>query len=196
MRTLAFSWIALTLATAPGFAGCVDLSGSGPFSLTRHEPYFKITNTISDDGQVTEERVARRNGSTDKVTTRYWNGVIAVDRQSKSSHIQLKIASEAKTANLKVAGKAFRFPMSILVNGNEVDQGSFVIQTIRKTNLSVGGCDYPVMVVRTSMERKNGAPINEEALLSLDAGMLLGNVAMTSEWKARSAVFFDEIETN
>jgi hypothetical protein len=52
------------------------------------------------------------------------------------------------------------------------------------------------MVVRTSIERINGDPINEEALLSLDAGMLLGNVAMTPDWKTRNGVFFDEIRKN
>ena len=62
--------------------------------------------------------------------------------------------------------------------------------------LVLGGCKYSVMVVRTSIERNNGDPINDEKLLSLDAGMLLGNVAMTPDWKTRNGVFFDEIRKN
>jgi hypothetical protein len=106
----------------------------------------------------------------------------------------LIVGEEAKSANLRRAGRTYEYPMSILVNGKETDRGTFVIRTVRKTRLVLDGCEYSVMVVRTSMERDNGDPINEEALLSLDAGMLLGNVAMTPDWKPRSNVFFDTIE--
>lgn len=196
MKRFSLVGFVVFLMGAPAFAGCVDLSKSGSYTLTRADPYFEVTNKIANDGTITEERVTKRDGSTQRITTTYWNGVIAVDRKSSSSHIQIKISEDAKAANLNAVGKTYTFPVSILVNGNEVDQGSFVIKILKKTKLPVGGCNYSVMVVRTSLERNNGAPINEEALLSLDAGMLLGNVAMTPEWKARSGVFFDKIKVN
>jgi hypothetical protein len=106
------------------------------------------------------------------------------------------MSEDAKWADLTEVGKSYSFPVSIVVNGNEVDRGMFDIATISKTALEVGGCRYSVMVVRTSMSRKNGDPLNEEALLSLDAGMLLGNVVMTPDWEAKHGVFFDKIQAN
>jgi hypothetical protein len=82
------------------------------------------------------------------------------------------------------------------VNGVVTDEGFFLMNTIEEATLAIDGCQYAIMVVRTSMERSNGAPINEEALLSLDAGMLLGNVAMTADWQPKTGVFFDEIRAN
>lgn len=195
MKYFALLFFSVSLTVAPAFASCVDITKGSSFSLTRNDPYFKVTNTVSNDGTVIEKSESRQNGSTQKVTTTYWNGVIAVNRKSSSSHVQLKLSEDAKSANLNIPHRTYEYPISILVNGNEVDRGSFVIRTIKKTKLSLNGCEYPVMIVRTSLERNNGAPINEEALLSLDAGMLLGNVAMTPDWKARHGVFFDEIET-
>lgn len=189
-------YIFLAFATVPAFAGCIDLTKGNSFSLVRNEPRFEVINTVSEDGSVTEEREMSRNGSIQKLTTTYWNGVIAVDRKSPSSHIQLKLSKNAKLADLRVIGKKYSFPVSILVNGNKIDSGSFTLKTIKKTTLDVGGCNYRVMVVRTSLERDNGDPINEEALLSLDVGMLLGNVAMTPDWQAKHGVFFDNIKAN
>jgi hypothetical protein len=106
------------------------------------------------------------------------------------------MSEDAKLADLSKVGITYRFPVSIFVNGNEVDRGSFVMETIQSTALEVRGCQYSVLVVRTTINRNNGDPINEEALLSLDAGMLLGNVAMTSDWQPKHGVFFDEIKAN
>lgn len=188
--------ISVSLLASPAFAGCINLKKGGSFSLTRNDPHFAVTNTVSNDGTVIEEREMRKNGSTQKVTTTYWNGVIAVDRVSSSSHVQLRISEGAKSANLNKVGRTYKYPVSIFVNGNEIDRGEFVLRTIKKTKLVLDGCKYSVMVVRTSIERNNGDPINDEALLSLDAGMLLGNIAMTPDWKARNGVFFDEIRKN
>ena len=183
-------------AASPVLAGCIDLTKTDSFSLTRNAPYFKVTNTVSDDGTVTEVRESTRNRLTEQVITTYWNGVIAVDRRSDVSHIQMIISQDAKSANLRKPRREYEYPISLLVNGNEVDKGSFTIKTIEETTLSIDGCRYAVMVVRTSIERNNSSPINEEALLSLDAGTLLGNIAMTRDWQARSDVFFDEINAN
>jgi hypothetical protein len=186
----------LAFTAVPAFAGCIDLKTGNSFSLTRYEPRFTVTNTVSVDGSVVEEREMIRNGSVERAMTTYWNGVIAVDRKSSSSHIQLVMSEDAKLADLRKAGKSYSFPVSILVNGNEVDRGAFIIETTKKTVLEVGGCQYSAMVVRTTIDRDNGDPINEEALLSMDAGMLLGNVAMTPDWQPKHGVFFDEIVAN
>lgn len=186
----------LAFMAVPAFADCIDLARGSSFSLTRDEPRFAVANTVMTDGSVIEEREVTRNGSVEKVSTTYWNGVIAVDRKSSSSHIQLKMSDDAKLADLREVGKSYSFPVSIFVNGNEVDRGTFVMETIKNTALEVGGCRYSVMVVRTTINRNNGDPINEEALLSLDAGMLLGNVAMTPNWQPKHGVFFDEIKAN
>jgi hypothetical protein len=186
----------LTFMAVPAIAGCINLASGSAFILTRDEPRFLVSNTVSVDGSVIEERVMTRNGSAEKVTTTYWNGVIAVDRKSSSSHIQLKMSEDAKLADLSEVGNTYSFPVSIFVNGDEVDRGSFVMETIQNTALEVGGCQYSVMVVRTTINRNNGDPINEEALLSLDAGMLLGNVAMTPDWQPKHGVFFDEVKAN
>jgi hypothetical protein len=184
----------VSLTSAPAFAACLDLTKGNSFTLIRNNPYFKVINTISNDRTVTETRVTKRDGKTQRVTTTYWNGLIAVDRKSGSSHIQLKMSEDVKSANLNEIRKTYEYPVSILVNGNEIDRGSFVIKTIKKTNLTIDGCKYPVMVVRKSTQQDKGTPINEEALFSLDAGMLLGNVAMTADWKAKTGVFYDKIE--
>ena len=195
LRNLCFSAF-FVLFAGPVFASCTDLTNGNSFTLTREQPRFAVTNTIAKDGTVLEQREMIRNGTVEKVATKYWNGVIAVDRKSSSSHIQLKLSKDIKRADLRKAGKSYSFPISILVNGDEVDRGTFVMETIRKTALEIGGCRYSVMVVRTTIDRINGDPINEEALLSLDAGMLLGNVAMTPEWQAKHGAFFDKIEAN
>lgn len=195
LRNLCISALVAFVA-GPVFANCVDLTKGSSFNLTRKEPLFAVTNTVSDDGTVLEQREMIRNGTVEKVATTYWNGVVAVDRKSSSSRIQLKLSEDVKGSDLRKAGKSYSFPVSILVNGNEVDRGTFVMETIKKTELEVGGCRYSVMVVRTTINRNKAAPINEEALLSLDAGILLGNVAMTSNWQAKHGVFFDKIEVN
>lgn len=177
-------------------ADCVDLSKSKSFTLTRKTPYFEVSNKILSDGSVIEDRHMIKNGVKEKVKTTYWNGVIAVDRKSKSSQINLVLSEEAKKVDLDKAGKSYNFPMSIFVNGKEIDRGSIEVKTVRKTKLPINGCDYGVMVVRTSIKRKNGDPINEEALISLDAGMLLGNVAMTPNWTPKHGVFFDSLKAN
>ena len=188
--------IFLAVLAAPAFAGCIDLTKGNSFSLTRNNPHFQVTNTISDDGSVTEQREMSRNGAIERTTTTYWNGVIAVDRKSSSTRIQLKLSKDAKLADLGKVGKNYSFPVSILVNGNEIDRGTFTLRTIKKTKLNVDGCNYPVMVVRTSIQRNNGDPINNEKLLSLDAGMLIGSVVMTSDWQAKHGVFFDKVKAN
>ncbi len=175
---------------------CIDLSKGNSFTLTRNDPFFEVTNKVISDGTVIEERVMQKDGATQKVTTTYWNGVIAIDRKSPSSRIQVKMSKDAKTLDLEVAAKNYTFPVSTLVNGNEVDRGSFEIETIRQTTLIIGNCRYPVMVVRISTSRNNGAATNVEALLSLEAGMLLGNVVMTPNWQAKRGVFFDQIRAN
>ena len=185
-----------TILAVPATAGCINLARGRSFILTRDEPRFVVSNTVSVDGTVIEEREMTRSGSVEKVTTTYWNGVVAVDRKSSSSHIQLKMSEDAKLADLSKVGNTYSFPVSIFVNGNEVDRGSFVMETIQSTELEVGGCLYSVMVARTTINRNNGDPINEEALLSLDAIMLLGNVAMTSDWEPKHGVFFDQIKSN
>ena len=189
--------LALALsATSPAHAECLDLSDGNSFTLTRNAPFLEVQNTVSSNGTVIEERVMQKDGSTQKVTTTYWNGLIAVDRQSPSSHIQLQLDSSARAIDLGIAGKTHKLPVSIVVGGNEIDSGSFVLKTMGMTELKLGGCKYPVMVVRTSIERNNGAAFNEEALLSLEAGMLLGNVVMSDDWQAEHGVFFDKIEKN
>ena len=191
-----FLFAIFCLAATSASAGCVDLTKGNSFTLTRVNPLFEVTNTVSEDGTVVEKRRMKRDGTLEKVTTTYWNGVIAVDRKSNSSRVQIRISEEAKSVDLRKKRKVYKFPISILVNGREIDRGSFVVRPIKKTRVSINGCKYPVMVVRTSLERSNGNPINEEALLSLDAGMLIGNVAMTPDWKPRSSVLFDEIIAN
>lgn len=196
-RVCKFGQIAVFACFAPpAFAGCIDLSNGNSFSLVRNEPHLAVTNTISGDGSVVEEREMSRNGAIQSVTTTYWNGIIAVDRKSASSHIQLRISNDAKLADLGKTGRSYSFPVTIIVNGNEIDRGDIEIRTVRKTNITIGGCRYSAMVVRTTTNRANGDPINEEALLSLDAGMLLGNTAMTPDWHPRSGVYFDEIRAN
>lgn len=184
------------IATSPAHAKCLNLSDGNSFTLTRNAPFLEVKNSVSSNGTVIEERVMQKDGLTQKVTTTYWNGLIAVDRQSPSSHIQLKLDSSAKTIDLGIAGKTHKLPVSIVAGGNEIDGGFFVLKTMGMTELKLGGCKYPVMVVRTSIERNNGVAINEEALLSLEAGMLLGNVAMSADWQAEHGVFFDKIEKN
>jgi len=186
----------LVSSTSLAFGACIDLSKGNSFTLTRNDPLFEVTNKLMNDGTVKEERVMHKDGSTQKVSTTYWNGVIPIDRKSSSSRIQLKMSKKAKTLNLEVAAKTYTIPVSILVNGSEVDRGSYEIETVRQTTLKIGNCRYPVMVVRKSIKRNNGAAINEEALLSLEAGMLLGNVAMTPDWETRHGVFFDQIKAN
>lgn len=195
LRNLCLSSLFLLLA-GPVFASCVDLTNGNSFTLTREQPLFAVTNTVSGDGTVLEQREMIRNGTVEKVATTYWNGVIAVDRKSPSSRIRMKLSEDAKRSDLSKAGKSYSFPVSILVNGNEVDRGTFEMETIRKTALEIGGCRYSVMVVRKSLNLNNGDPMHEEALLSLDAGMLLDNVAMTPNWQAKHGVFFDMIEVN
>jgi hypothetical protein len=187
---LVFSWVSMA------HGACTDLSKANSFTLKRNDPFFEVTNTIMNDGSVKEERVMQRDGSTQRVTTIYWNGLIPVDRKSSSSRIQLKMNDKVKNLNLEAVSKSYKVPVSILVNGNEVDTGSFIVKTVRRTSLDIGGCKYPAMIVRTTIEPNNGAPINEEALLSMEAGMLLGNVAMTSSWQAKHGVFFDQIKAN
>lgn len=196
LKNAAVQLVAVLLGVAPAFAACIDLGKGNSFSMVRKDPYFEVTNNVLSDGTVREERETRRNGAVQRVTTTYWNGLIAVDRRSASSHIQLKLSNSAKTADLTKAGRQYQYPVSILVNGRKVDQGTFSIRTVKRTKRSLGGCRYSVMVVRTSLERGKGAPINEEALLSLDAGMLLGNMAMTPDWKPRSTVYFDSLHAN
>ena len=181
---------------APTIAACVDLTKGTSFSLTRDAPRFAVTNTISPDGSVIEERQMTRNGSVENVTTTYWTGIIAVDRKSASSRIQLEMPESAKLADLGTAGKSYSFPVSILVNGTEIDRGTYNLETMQKTAVALDGCRYSVMVVRTSIDRNGGDPLNEEALLSLEAGMLLGNVAMTPDWKPKHGVFYDRIKAN
>lgn len=195
LRKLSLSAL-LALLAGPAFANCIDLTKGSSFTLTREEPSFVVTNKVSDDGTVLEQREMTRNGKVEKVVTTYWNGVVAVDRKSSSSRIQFKISKDVKRLNLGRARKSYSFPVSILVNGNEIDRGTYVIETKKKTSLEIAGCRYPVMVVRKTIDRNNGDPINEEALLSLDAGMLLGNVAMTANWQAKHGVFFDTIQAN
>lgn len=195
LRNLSLSAL-FALVAAPALANCVDLTKGSSFTMTREEPSFAVTNTVSDDGTVLEQREMTRNGTVEKVATTYWNGVFPVDRKSSSSRVQLKLSEDAKRSDLGKAGRSYSFPVSILVNGNEVDRGTYVIETIRKTSLEIAGCRYTVMVVRKTIDRDNGDPINEEALLSLDAGMLLGNVAMTPNWQVKHGVFFDTIEAN
>ncbi len=184
-------WIVCTSSAV--FAGCMDLTKGNAFRLTRNDPHMQVINTIKNDGTVIEQRLTKKGGAVQKVTTTYWNGVVPVSRKSDASRIEIKIDADAKRADLMTPGQNYHYPMAILVNGNEVDRGSFEIRTIQKTNVRIGGCLYPIMVVRTSIIRENGTPINEEALLSTEAGMLMGNVAMTRDWNARSAVLFDTI---
>ncbi len=181
---------------SPVFAECVDLTSSDSFTLTRTTPLFQVTNAISDDGTITAVREMRRTNAIEQVTTTYWNGVIAIDRKSAASHIQVQIDPAAKAANLREVGKTYRYPITIFVNGAQADEGFFLMNTVEEATLDIDGCSYAIMVVRTSLERNNGAPINEEALLSIDAGMLLGNVAMTTDWQPKTGVFFDEIRAN
>ncbi|MCG3268910.1 hypothetical protein [Yoonia sp. I 8.24] len=184
---------AIVFTATAGQAECVTLDRSQTYSLTRHDPYFSVTNTVSNDGTVREIRESQMNGVTAHVETIYWNGVIAIDRQSDTSHIQVFMDSSAQSADLSRASQAYSYPMTLMVNGATVDHGTFTMETIEQTSLYIGDCAYPVMIVRTTMERQNGSPINEEALLSVEAGMLLGNVAMTADWQPRHGVFFDEI---
>lgn len=185
--------IATFVGVVPAFSECLDLSNQSAFSLTRNDPYLKVSNEMAEDGTVTETKVITRDGVTEQSTTEYWNGVIAIDRKSSRSHIHIEISEDAKSANLMAAGKEYSFPISILVNDNVVDEGSLTIQTIKKTNVSIGECKYSVMVIRKSMQRNNGTPINSESLVSVDAGVLLGNVVMSPDWKPVSGVFFDEV---
>ncbi|WP_170335824.1 hypothetical protein [Ruegeria arenilitoris] len=195
-RSFTFLFIFLCLTTNKALANCVDLTKGNSFSLTRNIPLFEITNIVAEDGTVVEQRRMQRDGSIERVETTYWNGVIAVDRRSNSSRVQIKISEEAKLADLNKTRKTYKFPISIFVNGREIDQGWYVVKPMKKVRVSIDGCKYRAMVVRTSIERNSGNPINEEALLSLDAGMLLGNVAMTPDWKPRSSVLFDKITAN
>jgi hypothetical protein len=189
----ALAMTAIIFTTTDALAECVNLDRSQTYSLTRHDPYFSVTNTISNDGTVKEIRDYQANGTTEHVETTYWNGVIAVDRQSETSHIQFIMDPSAKSADLSRSSQSYSYPMTLKVNGETVDTGTFTIETVEQTSLYIGDCAYPVMIVRKTTERQNGSPINEEALLSLDAGMLLGNVAMTADWQPRHGVFFDEI---
>jgi hypothetical protein len=174
-------------------AECTNLRDGNAFTLTRSQPFLQTAVVVQTDGTVLERRSQTRNGKTEKVTTTYWNGVVAMDRKSSSSHIQMKTGSSLRSADLTRPNKTYGAPMELFVNGKKIDQGTFTIQTAQKTHVSINGCNYPVMVVRTSLKREKGAPINEEALLSLDAGILLGNVAMTAEWSPKHGVFFDQI---
>lgn len=137
-----------------------------------------------------------RNITVERVTTTYWNGVTAVDRKLSSSHIQLKINEDVKRSDLTKTGKIYSFPVSIFVNGSEVDSGTCVIKTIKNSMLEIGECRYAVIVVRTTTNRNNGAPINHEDMLGSDAGMLLENVAMTPNWQAKHGVFYDKVGVN
>ena len=186
----------LVLIALPSFAECVDLKGSSSFELARDEPQFLVTKRVLGDGSVLEERRMTVNGVVEEVETVYWNGVIAIDRKSKSGHIQLNLSEEAKSVDLSTVGQSFSFPVTILVNGNEVDSGRMIIETIDKTALNIAGCQYRVMVVRSTINRNDGSPINEETLLSLDAGIILGNITMTPDWQPKTGVFFDRIEVN
>lgn len=180
----------------PALSECIDLTKGSRFSLTRYEPRLVIDNTVSADGTVLEEREMTRNGAEEMVTATYWNGVVPVERKSESSHIQIEISQDVKRVDLTVADRAHSFPVVVFVNGNQIDHGTFEIETIKGTTVEVGGCRYPVMVIRTSLNLNSRAPINEEALFSLEAGMLLGNVAMTPGWQPKHGVFFDEIKAN
>jgi hypothetical protein len=81
MKYIALIFSVMLTAT-PAFAGCVDLKKGNTFTMTRVDPFFRITNTVSSDGTVLEVSERKRNGPIRKVTTTYWNGVIAVDRKS------------------------------------------------------------------------------------------------------------------
>ncbi|WP_299424849.1 hypothetical protein [uncultured Shimia sp.] len=175
-------------------AACANLRDGNTFTVTRNQPFLQTTSTVQADGSVLEHRSQTRNGKTEKITTTYWNGVAAMDRKSSSSHIQMKADKNLRSADLTKPSKTYSAPIELFINGKKIDQGTFTIKTVQKTNLSIGGCTYPVMVVRTSLLREKGAPIYEEALLSLDAGILLGNVAMTDDWSPKHGVFFDKVE--
>ncbi len=186
------------LISAPAFADCVDLSEGNVFTFTRHKPFFQVTNTIHSDGSHTEERSNIQDGVRKEKTTKYWNGVIAVDLQTKpnGARVHLKLDDAATAADLTKVNQAYSYPMTLWVNDKQADSGRFEIETREKTRLMIGGCPYDIMVVRTTMHRKNGTPINQEALYSLDARIPIGSVAMTPDWTPKHGVFFDSIEKN
>lgn len=186
---LAIVW---SLGTAAA-AACVDLNTSDVFTLTRNDPRFVVQNTIFDDGTVIEERQMVRNGTTSTVRTEYWNGVIAVDRQAADSRIEIFANEQVKSLDLSRANLSYRFDVRLRVNGNTVQDGEMTVQTREASSVRIDGCSYPVMVVRTSLALPGRAPINNEALLSPDAGMLLANVTMTPDWEPSTGVFFDTL---
>lgn len=187
-------FVAATLSASSVSAACVDLSKGNRFILTRNTPHFQVENVISADGSVSEDRVMEKGGARETVQTAYWNGIMAVDRKSASSRIQMKVPAKAKSLDLSVKGKEYTLPMTLLINGKEFGRGTYIVRPIKKTKVKIGKCRYPVMVVRTTMRLENRADINEEALLSLEAGMLIGNVAMDPEWNPKSGVFFDTVQ--
>lgn len=141
-----------------------------------------------------EDRTVIKNGTTERINTEYWSGVIAVDRKSAKSRIELQVPTTAKSLDLSVKGKKYTLPMTVFINGKEFGRGTYIVRPIKKTNVQIGKCRYPAMVVRTTLRMENRADINEEALLSLEAGMLLGNVAMTATWQPKHGVLFDRVE--
>ncbi|MCE0504710.1 hypothetical protein LR948_05060 [Roseivivax sp. GX 12232] len=195
-NSLLGTFLLAIFSSSIAFAACVDLSKGNNFTLTRTNPFFEVTNRVMNDGTLEEKRVSKVDGSTLRVTLTYWQGVIPVDRKTARSRARLKMSEEAKSLDLSARGRTYKIPTVILIDGKEVDRGFFEIRPIRKRNLVIDSCTYPVMVVRTSIVRNKGEVINEEALLSLEAGMLLGNVAMTADWKPKHGVFFDKIRAN
>ncbi|CUH64051.1 hypothetical protein TL5118_00734 [Thalassovita autumnalis] len=135
-----------------------------------------------------------RDGTTERVSTEYWNGVIAVDRKTAKSRIEMQVPATAKSLDLSVGGKKYTLPMTMHINGKDFGRGTYIVRPIKRTDVQIGKCRYPAMIVRTTLRMENRADINEEALLSLEAGMLLGNVAMTATWQPKHGVLFDRIE--
>lgn len=141
-----------------------------------------------------EDRTVIKNGTTERISTEYWSGVIAVDRKSAKSRIELQVPTTAKSLDLSMKGKKYSLPMTVHINGKEFGRGTYIVRPIKKTNVQIGKCRYPAMIVRTTMRMDNRADINREVLLSLEARMMLGNVVMTTKWKPKHGVFFDRIE--
>lgn len=53
----------LTFLAVPAIADCINLASGSSFILTRDEPRIVVSNTVSVDGTVIEEREMTRNGS-------------------------------------------------------------------------------------------------------------------------------------
>jgi opacity protein-like surface antigen len=193
MKTLLTGLVIVWSLGTAAAAACVDMTASNVFVLTRNDPLFVVQNTILDDGTVIEDRQMVRNGTTSTVRTEYWNGVVAVDRQAPDSRIQLIANDQVKSLDLSRANLSYRFDVVLRVDGSAVEQGEMTVQTREATSVNIDGCSYPVMVVRTSLALPGRAPINNEALLSRDAGMIIANVRMTPDWEPSTGVFFDTL---